>query len=231
LAILAQTYIHLTVEASPQQISRTLEYIQYLGAVSAQDHFQQEVELDVRLEEGSLKGWLTVVGSLYLILSNYGSLREGIDYAVKDSKEFSAWVIDQFRSEVPIEPDDLYRTERRLGLPGRIQRLYPMLEGASVLVDRRKTTAALKRLEQVQGRISAVVAELKSADEQSVLTQVENLVPESIRPWTQLPHPLDSDPDQPLKALTLAEPAYTRRTRPKELLLRIDKPPQPPDFR
>lgn len=229
MTVLAQTYLHLIVAPSERQISETLEYVQYLGAVSAREHFRQDVELELRLEQGSLKGWLTVVGGLYLGLSNYGSLREGIDYAVKDSREFSAWIIEKFKSEVPMPPTTLYRAERRLGLPGKIQRLYPLLEEASNLIGGRDKVEAQRRLKQVQDQLTSIAAELSDSGETQVLERIEGMIPAPIR--NRLPPPQPPTPEHGPTPMALGPEGRIRRASPQEILLNIDEPPKPPRFR
>jgi hypothetical protein len=229
VTVLAQTYLHLIVAPSERQISETLEYVQYLGAVSAREHFRQDVELELRLEQGSLKGWLTVVGGLYLGLSNYGSLREGIDYAVKDSREFSAWIIEKFKSEVPMPPTALYRAERRLGLPGKIQRLYPLLEEASNLIGGRDKVEAKRRLKQVQDQLTSIAAELSDSGETQVLERIEGMIPAPIR--NRLPPPQPPTPEHGPTPMALGLEGRIRRASPQEILLNIDEPPKPPRFR
>lgn len=230
MSILAQTYLHLVVDPSERQISDTLGYVQYLGAISAKEHFHQEVELELHFEQGSLKGWLTVVGGLYLGLSNYGSFREGIDYAVKDSREFSAWIIEKFKTEVPMPPNALYRTERRLGLPGKIQRLYPLLEETSSLIGGRDKAEAQKRLKQVQDQLTAIAADLSDSGENQVLERIEEMIPAPIRDRLPQPQPPHPSPGQSAQA-ALGPGGRIRRARPKEILLSIIEPPRPPRFR
>ncbi len=230
MTVLAQTYLHLIVAPSERQISETLEYVQYLGAVSAREHFRQDVELELRLEQGSLKGWLTVVGGLYLGLSNYGSLREGIDYAVKDSRQFSAWIIEKFKSEVQMPPSALYRTERRLGLPGKIQRLYPLLEETSNLIGGRDKVEAQRRLKQVQDQLTSIAAELSDSGETLVLERIEEMIPAPIRDRLPPPQPPTPEHGQTPQA-ALGPEGRIRRAGPKEVLLNIDEPPKPPRFR
>jgi hypothetical protein len=231
LTVLAQTYIHLAVDPSERQILDTQTYIQYLGALSASEHFRQEVDLEFRVEQGSLKGWLTVFGGLYVALGNYGSLREGIDYAVKDSRDFSAWIIEKFKAEVPMPPKALYRTERRLGVAGRIQRLYPLLEETSDLMSGRNKREAIKNLQQVQDQLRSITADLAASGEDEIAQKIEEMIPAPIRdrlPPPSAPYPGEGHVPQ----ITLRDDEkYARSAKPKEFLLSMNAPPKPPRFR
>ncbi len=230
MTVLAQTYLHLAVNPSPRQIVETSAYLQYLGANSANEHFRQEVELDFRIEQGSLKGWLTVVGGLSVALGNYGSLREGIDYAVKDSREFSEWIIKQFKSEVAMPPEALYRSERRLGVAGKIQRLYPLLEETTDLIAGRQKAEALKRLQQVQDQIQKITAEISESGQTKLLQEIEKIIPTQIRDRLPPPSaPLPAEIYFPNVAVR-DDKKYTSRARPRELLSSFHEPPRPPRF-
>ena len=229
MILLAQTYLHLIVQPTARQVADTNEYVQYLGAISARDYFRQDVELELRIEPGSLKVWLSVVGSLYLGLSNYGSLREGIDYAVKDSRAFSALIIEMFKGEVQMPPNALYRTERRLGLPGKIQRLYPLLEETSSLMDNHDNAEAEKRLKQIQEQLTAIADELSNTEDTKLMERIEKMIPAPIRdrlPPPQSPYPGPSESPQ----VALGQDNRIRRARPKEILHSLRMPPKPPRF-
>lgn len=231
MAVLAETYLHLTVQPTERQISETQAYLQYLAAVFAIERFGQDVFLDFRVEQGSLKGWLTVAGGLYVGICNYGSLREGIDYAVKDARAFSEFIIDHLKSEVPMPQGALYRTERRLGLPGRIQRLYPLLEETSDLVRSRNTVEAQKHLHQVQEQLDRIAADLAESGEDQLLQLLQESIPASIR--NRLPGPTPPNPisEGAVPLIAINDKKRTVRERPKEILLRQPKPPKPPQFR
>ncbi len=62
---------------------------------------------------------MTVAGALYIGIGQYGSFRSGIDYIAKDSKRFSNTVIEQFIATQKIDESVIFRTERRLGIPGK----------------------------------------------------------------------------------------------------------------
>ena len=231
MTVLAQTYIHLAVHPTEQQIAETTKYLQYLAALSAIDHFKQDVVLEFRIEEGSLKGWLTVVGGLYIGLTNYGSLREGIDYAVKDSRDFSEWIVQKFKDEVVIPEASLYRTERRLGMPGRIQRLYSQIEEVERDLERGDDAAVSNDLQRLQDQIESIKVDLKDSGEDAIIVKIESAIPTDIR--SKLPSPPPRTPALAHQRVASAksEEEYQRRAKPRELLLQLEKPPNPPVFR
>lgn len=229
MAKLAQTYLHLKVYASKEQLAQARDYFEYIAALSALEHFRREVDLEFRVEDGSLKGWLTVVGGLYAGVCNYGSFREGVDYAVKDARAFSEFVIERVKNETEMPKGALYRVERRLGLPGRIQRLYPMLDETTNLIRDGHNTPAKERLKEVEEQIRNIAAELDESEDEKILEALKDSIPEPLR--RRLPEP--SPPIPPSVAQVMIPTDKKRQThgKPKDLLRRHPEPPKPPRFR
>ena len=224
-----QTYLHLTVHASESQLATARSYFEYVAAVSAAERFQQDVYLDFRIEDGSLKGWLTVLGGIYAAISAYGSLRSGIDYLVSDARAFSQRIIDEAHDEIGIPQGAFYRSERRLGLPGRIQRLFPLLDETSTSIQEGDDVKALQNLHRVQERIKRIADELEEPEEQKVLQALYETVPDPLR--KRLPEPTQSIPTPIHVARQLpSEQRRTRGRRPKDILAGRRIRPTPPRF-
>ncbi len=122
---IAETYIHIKYDYNLKK--KTHEEIKYYLEANSQKwaikYFKQQVDITITIEEGSLKAWIIVGGLLYQGIAGYGSFRAGIDFMVKDAKSFSNYAIEQFYQHEHIPQTDIIRNERRLGIPGKIQRL------------------------------------------------------------------------------------------------------------
>ncbi len=230
MIVLAETYLHLAVQPTDRQVSETQAYLEYLAAVSAVERFGQEVALEFRIEQGSLKGWLTVMGA-FTVFNNYGSLRQSVDYAVKDGKAFSEFVISRFKTDVPLPSGALYRAERRLGVPGQIQRLFPMLDEASRSIETKNHREATKQIQKVQEHLQRIEAELSESGESDVIKELGRSLPPAIRERMPKPEaPVPRAPQAPALNATRDE-RVTRRERPNAVLLRLPEPPSPPRFK
>ena len=111
---IAETYFHLKVNVEKEKLYELKNYLEYVAAISAKEHFGFEVDIEILVEEGSIKGWLKVVGILYAGVAAYGSFRSGIDYLVKDSAGFSGYVIERLHTDTNLPDESFYRTERRI---------------------------------------------------------------------------------------------------------------------
>ncbi|WP_299494584.1 hypothetical protein [uncultured Shewanella sp.] len=67
-------------------------YLEELTSKYANLIYDQQTEIYVQLQEGSLKVTLAVVGALYIGIGQYGSFHSGIDYMIKDSKSLMSLV-------------------------------------------------------------------------------------------------------------------------------------------
>lgn len=124
---IAETYIHLTMDTSSEFRDATERYLYHEANKISQEILRREFEILVRVEEGSFKVWVIIIGT-FAFISNYGSFRSGIDFIVKDSRQFSQLVIDEFLHESSIPEEKVFRLERRLGVPGKIQRLFKEID-------------------------------------------------------------------------------------------------------
>ncbi len=57
--------------------------------------YNQNTDIHVNLEEGSLRATLLVLGTLYIGIGQYGSFRSGIDYMINDAKSLMSLVTSQ----------------------------------------------------------------------------------------------------------------------------------------
>ncbi len=75
-------------------------------------------------KKGLLKGCVLVLGIMYGVTVGYGSFRSGIDHIVKDAKNISEKTISYLIEKEGISRTEIIRNERRLGIPGKIQRVF-----------------------------------------------------------------------------------------------------------
>ncbi|MDH7943469.1 hypothetical protein QGM61_06520 [Pseudohongiella sp. SYSU M77423] len=126
---IAETYIHIKDVPSDLSKEKVQQYLKQHAWIWAKKNFKHPVIVKVRVEEGSLKVWVFVGGlSLINFVSDYGSFRSGIDQMVSDAKAFSSFVIEHFSHDEDIPDQAVIRAEKRLGVPGKIQRFLKSLE-------------------------------------------------------------------------------------------------------
>lgn len=119
--IIAETYIHLKIEADSKFKTSIVKLLESRIKTYGYDYFASNAEYVCIVEDGSLKTWIFVVSSIIIF---YGDLRDGIDHIVNDARSFSEHVINDVKTEPEISNESIFRAERRLGIPGKIQRIY-----------------------------------------------------------------------------------------------------------
>lgn len=125
---LAETYIHLKIDASEKFKRGSEDYLYNLARSASAEIFKQDTEIYIRFEDGSWKTWIMVAGAIYIGIGQYGSFRSGTEYITKDARKFSNIIIERFVNEKKIDQDMIFRTERRLGVPGKIRRLFKRID-------------------------------------------------------------------------------------------------------
>lgn len=121
---LAETYFRLAIRLEQEDRDRFQHHLQSDATLHAKHLFRQETRIEVTVEDGSIRGWVRVAGRLFVAATTtYGAIRAGMDAGVHDARFFS----EQLRLELQnsgISDSEIARFERRLGVPGRLSRLF-----------------------------------------------------------------------------------------------------------
>jgi hypothetical protein len=127
---LGQTYIRFDFKANEEFKFALEKYLLYKGKVYAKEFFHKEFVFDefyfvVETEEGSLKSRLKIFGKIAIgALIAYGGIRTTIDYLIEDSRRITNQIFEDISNEPNINPNSIGRVERRLGVPGKLKKLY-----------------------------------------------------------------------------------------------------------
>lgn len=157
--------------------------------------FRPGTELIVRLEEGSLKGWITVLNitlATYGFVANYKGAKESApelwsdvkyvaSYAFKkqlegivdEGRSFSENVNKRFIAETETLPKSVTRTERRTKTPGRILRAY---DRAQWLDSHRKSLSKadiVRETAYIASQLNIALDDLSESDKQNVVKAFE----------------------------------------------------------
>lgn len=95
VALLAGLDFHFDLDYNEVPLQEAERYLEELTSKYANLIYDQQTKIYVRLQEGSLKVTLAVVGALYIGIGQYGSFRSGIDYMIKDAKSLKSLVTSE----------------------------------------------------------------------------------------------------------------------------------------
>lgn len=122
-SIICQAYLH--IDPVPENLDedalrKALE--KFLG-VRAEFFLYKDVGTEIDFKEGSLKIYLTVLGTLYAGLSQYAGFRDGIDKLASDAKRVSEYAISESLFLTGSRHDCTLRTEARTGVCGTLKKI------------------------------------------------------------------------------------------------------------
>jgi hypothetical protein len=138
MAQLAEAYVHLNpYSASHRKIEGLGKFLDRISARGAAEVYRQTIVIDVEIEEGSLRTWVTLSGMLmvYSAIADYKGFKESIGELVNDARTVAEYVITPFLARADASKDQVFRTERRLKTPGRLYRLVRRLERIEMSID------------------------------------------------------------------------------------------------
>ena len=127
---LGQTYIRFDFKANEEFKIALERYLLHKGKKYANEFYHKELVYEefyfiVETEEGSLKSRLKIFGKIAVgALIAYGGIRAGADYLIRDNRRITNLIVEDIANEPNINPNSIGRVERRLGVPGKLKRLY-----------------------------------------------------------------------------------------------------------
>lgn len=122
MAYIAGFHFHFELDYYELDIREAEEYLKGIVSKYSDLIFDQRTEVHARLEEGSLKANLVILGAIYIAIGQYGSFRSGVDYLIKDAKAMK----DLITSEIVrngLNESDIIEVKRRHCDPDRIRRV------------------------------------------------------------------------------------------------------------
>jgi hypothetical protein len=188
MARLAQVYIRLrpyTIDADGLNIlgDRASEIV----SSSAGRYYEQPVDVDVALDEGTLKAVLTVVGSIlfggYTAISDYKDFRESIEVICKQSHDWGVDVCGGFTDISGANKSQIEKKEIRYKTPGELRHFLDDVEKAQKAHKKGDADEGRKNLNRAARRWRTIQKDL-SPEEKTALQnslQFEGLPP--IEQW------------------------------------------------
>ena len=201
---LAQTYIHLKpYRVSRKRLNSLGRRAQKIAVKTAREVYGGGVTVDVRLEEGSLRTWVSVAGVLavYGAIADYKGFKESIQEMCKDAREYSVDVCGAFTEAAKVNKGQIYRVERRLKTPGKINRVLKKIEQLDKAAETMGIDKLQDQLKDVLDELQAIQSELSEEDRKKMRQALifENLPMLRERPRNRRAEPtlkLQKKPDE-----------------------------------
>ena len=127
MAYIAGVEFHFDLNFHEVDIQKTESYLSGLTSKYSDIIYNQETEVHVRLEEGSLKVTIAILGALYIGIGQYGSFRSGIDYMIKDAKSLKELVTSKIVKN-GLNEADIIESKRTHCHPDKIRRVLLSIE-------------------------------------------------------------------------------------------------------
>jgi hypothetical protein len=188
-------------QAELDRLGITLEKIVKEVAIK---YYTKPIEVIILLEEGTLRGKITVIGAvlaIYYFVGNYKGFKEGVSEMCSDAQKFGADVCGAFYDAAHVKEDQIVQQGVRLKTPGNLKRLIQELETLDRrwpdLNDDHKRAALLS----IQRRLQQVLNDL-SGGERAALTEALNF--DNIPPVSEWPT-RKHGPTEPLPTARIQE--------------------------
>ena len=205
--ILCQAYIHIEptnmTEAALSEFNKTISiFIEQRGKF----FINKDVDTAVELKDGSLKVYATVLGSIYAVISAYGSFRSGVDYLSSDIKRLSDTVVSECLFQSKCRHDDVIHLEARVGVIGQLKNITDEIKVINTVMQSKPLDQVIARLDRLESEISRMEKNLHAPNDipyvrQNLLEMIEELIP-------AIPHKV---PKHPFSSETREQYLISRR--------------------
>lgn len=179
LYILGEAYIKFDFEYS--EASKLLIKNAYLEQIGLKSHeflkVRELIKISIEYDKGSTKTRIIVWGAvvnIYLGIGNYGDFKSGVREVISDVKSFSNYVIDHIDGDPNINPYNIVNTQRRTGMPGRMNELYKRIESLEVNINSLSDNEIQAELEVIKGEVSNISEVLSQQERNSFLQSIDN---------------------------------------------------------
>lgn len=163
-SILCEAYIHMDIDLEDGLLDHFNETLKPFMEERSKHFLNEDIEIHIRVKEGSTIAYATVVGTLYM-LKNYPSIREGAILLTNDLKR----MVDGFVSESHYQSGTTYadsiRSESRIGIVGTIKSAIDMLDGVKSRSGNETAKRTLTRLEKAEKRIDRILYSIDNPDD------------------------------------------------------------------
>ena len=162
MALLAGLEFHFDLDFHEIQLQEAESYLEKLTSKYANLIFDQQTVVHVKLQDGSLKVTLTVVGALYIGIGQYGSFRSGIDYMIKDAKSLKELVTSEIVKNGMNEAD-IIESKKAHCDPDKIRRVLLAIDRVESKLSLSKSDLK-KELSKVRASVRNICSSLSEED-------------------------------------------------------------------
>lgn len=135
-------YLHIEKPFNQSSADKITKFLEHRSPSLVRDILDESLIIDIEVKEGSIKTYVAWGGfTITNLIIGYGSLRSGINQAVKDVQNVSNYLSDSLIEAESLNDTDIRYKAKRLGILGKIQnyvRKLNRLDNTDVNLDERQ---------------------------------------------------------------------------------------------
>lgn len=164
--VLCEAYTHLDIDeySSPEARHRLEQELREFIEPRATFIFGEAVDLRFEFEEGSLKTKIAILGSAAVLISSYGSFRQGADQLARDAVVLAQAANLEVIFKTRTSLCDRIRIEKRSGVFGRINELLRTAEALRDEAGHHRFPNTERDLDRVKRNVDDIYAWYNDAD-------------------------------------------------------------------
>jgi hypothetical protein len=185
MARIAQAYFHFHTRLAEKEIRKFGRQVDKAARRAALRNFETAVLINVDIEEGSLKGRVTVFASIVLattsLVANYKGAKDSVKEMCEDARSFGTDVCAKAIDLAGVSEKQVYRLERRTKTVGKLGRFLSDVERLEKSVDDLTPAQMRKELGRLNHELQLIAKDMDPAEQKGL---------EKVLEHTNLPPPM-----------------------------------------
>jgi hypothetical protein len=183
MARIAQAYFHFHTRLAEKEMRKFGRQVDRAARRAALRNFETVVIINVDIEEGSLKGRVTVFASIILatttLVSNYKGVKDGVKEMCEDARSFGTDVCKKAIDLAGVSDKQVYRLERRTKTAGKLSRFLGDVERLENSADDLTPSQMREELGRLNHELQLIARDMEPEDQNGLQKVLErtNLLP------------------------------------------------------
>lgn len=184
MAQLAQTYIHVKIDhLSDQDFYALVERLEIKATEIAFTVYGRDYDINIRIEEGSLKSWFTVigpiVGGLYFGIAAFPEFEKGVIKLANYANSFGDKIIEMVESETATSGDDIIHKSRRKKSALRLRKITDNIDELSRSEDKFTKKQRQLLIDDIYRQLYKLTEESNEEEMQTIIDSLpKNRIPQ-----------------------------------------------------
>lgn len=173
---IAETYIKLNLDYGSDKKETIGRILRLIAEKQVREFkYNEGIEIALEIEKGSVKMKILIYGTVFIsLISEYGSIRQGLTQICNDVKWISENIIGNVKQDNRDIDRIILRTEKRTGIVGRLKRTIDKIEKLQIELNDKSNTQLKAELSQMKQDLANILELLDETEQHGIINSLSD---------------------------------------------------------